>query len=91
MYIGTIRPIESVTVDVKGDGLEEVRELVTVQTPDGWEIESIPVAMSKRETELSAHATIVRRDGVLTIEGIDYADVKAKVPEGFQLLHVMQA
>lgn len=91
MLIGLIRPVETRTVSVEGEGLPEVAQLVAEQTPEGWAPTVIPVEMSKHETVLRSTATIARRDGLEEIEGADYADVKSKVPEGYQLLSVRPA
>ena len=91
MLIGLIRPIETATVSVEGEGLPEVAQLVAEQTPAGWAAVAIPVEMSKHETTLRSVATIARRDGLEEIQGSDYADVKSKVPEGHQLLSVRPA
>lgn len=91
MYIGMIRPVETKTINVQGEGLPEVHELVYAQATEGWSVVSMSVAMSKHETVLSCEATLARRDGIETIEGADYADVVSRVPEGFQLLSVQPA
>lgn len=88
MLIGLIRPVETRTVSVEGEGLEEVAQLVAEQTPDGWAAVVVPVEMSKHETVLRSTATIARRDGLEEIQGADYADVQSKVPDGYQLLSV---
>lgn len=91
MYIGMIRPVETTTISVQGEGLPEVHELVHAQTPEGWTVAGMSVAMSKHDTVLSCEATLARRDGVEMLEGADYADVLSKVPEGYQLLSVQPA
>ena len=72
-------------------GFEEVAQLVAEQTPEGWLPTVIPVEMSKHETTLRSAATLARRDGLEEIQGADLADIKSKVPEGYQLLSVRPA
>ncbi|KKI18702.1 MULTISPECIES: hypothetical protein [unclassified Leucobacter] len=91
MLIGLIRPVETRTVSVEGEGIEEVAQLVAEQTPEGWLPTVIPVEMSKHETTLRSVATIARRDGLEEVEGADYTAVVAAVPEGYQLLSVRPA
>lgn len=88
MLIGVIRPVESTTTTVQAEELDEIQDLLAAQTPDGWQLASAPVAMSKKDTVLIAEGTIVRRDGVREIEADDMAALEAKVPEGYQLLSV---
>mgnify|MGYP001549719101 CR=1 FL=1 len=88
MLIGLIRPRESRTVTVQGLELDEIQDLITAQSPAGWETAAAPVAMTKRDTILTAEATIVRRDGLREIEAEDLDALKALVPDGYQLLSV---
>lgn len=60
------------------------------QTPDGWEITAMPVAMTKSETTLTCEATITRRDGLTTVSGEDLDAVRAQMPEGYELLSVVR-
>ncbi|GAB6855951.1 hypothetical protein [Microbacterium xylanilyticum] len=91
MLIGTIRPDESRTITVQGEELDEIQALVAAQTPAGWEIISAPVAMAKKDTILTAEATIARRDGLQEIEGVDLEDIRTRVPVGFKLIAVRAA
>ena len=88
MLIGLIRPLESKTFTVQGLELDEVQDLITAQSPEGWETASAPVAMAKKDTILTATATVVRRDGLREIEAEDMDAMHALVPEGYQLLSV---
>lgn len=88
MLIGTIRPIETLTITVQGEELDEIQELVQAQTPKGWEIVIAPVAMSKKDTILTCEATIARRDGIQEVTGADLDDIRANTPDGFQLISV---
>lgn len=88
MYIGTIRPVELRTASVEGAGLEEVAEKVAELTPENWQATETKVSMSKHESTLRAEATFARRDGAQEIQGTDLTELRAAVPEGFQLLYV---
>lgn len=88
MLIGLIRPLESQTLTVQGTELDEIQDLITAQSPAGWETAAAPVAMSKKDTILTATATVVRRDGLREIEAEDVDALRALVPEGYQLLSV---
>lgn len=88
MLIGLIRPLESRTFTVQGLELDEVQDLISAQSPAGWETAAAPVAMAKKDTVLTATATIVRRDGLQEIEAEDIGALRALVPDGYQLLSV---
>ncbi|UGS28357.1 hypothetical protein K8F61_09470 [Microbacterium resistens] len=90
MLIGTIRPRETRTVTVQGHELDEIQDLIQAETPDGWEIVSAPVSMAKKDTILTAEATIAQRDGLREIEAADMDGILASVPEGWQLLYVRE-
>ena len=91
MLIGTIRPIETRTITVQGEELDEIQALIQAQTPDGWEIVIAPVAMSKKDTILTCEATTARRDGLQEITGADLDEIRASMPDGFQLISVRTA
>jgi hypothetical protein len=83
-----IRPRETRTITVQGEELDEIQDLIRAQSPAGWETISAPVTMAKKDTTMTAEGTIARRDGVTEIEAEDMAALKAKLPEGYQLLSV---
>jgi hypothetical protein len=88
MLIGLMRPVESKTHTVQAEELDEIQDLLSAETPEGWQLASAPVAMAKKDTILTAEGTIVRRDGLQEIEADDMAALEAKVPDGYQLLSV---
>lgn len=88
MLIGRIRPIETRTIDVEGATLADVQAAVAAQTPTGWDVTDVPVAMPAGSAKLTATATIARRDDATELEADDMAALEAKVPEGWQLLGV---
>lgn len=87
MFIGLTRPIETHTVTVEGDDLEQLRKDLHAQTPPGFEVILAPVSM-ERGGARSITATWQRRDGITEIEADDRDALFAKVPEGHQLLSV---
>ena len=88
MFTGTIRPVETVTIEVEGHSLAEIQEALAKQTPDGFELTDAPVRMAKGTTLISAVGKFARRDGTREIEADDIAALRAKVPEGWQLLTI---
>ncbi|WP_053386982.1 hypothetical protein [Leucobacter japonicus] len=91
MLIATIRKLETVTVEVAGEGLPEIQELLEQHRPEGFDLTSAPVAMLKGQTAITATGTYSKRDGLQEIEGADLADVRSKVPDGWQILNVRSA
>jgi len=45
-------------------------------------------ARPRKDTILTAEATIARRDGLEEIEGSDLDDIRTRVPAGFKLIAV---
>lgn len=85
-----MRPLNPRTVEVEGDSLEQVRERVAALTPAGYEATSMPVRMTNGTINLTATATLERRDGIEEITADDMTTLRAKVPEGWQLLSVVR-
>lgn len=81
-----IRKVETVTVEVSGDGLPEIQAQLVAQCPDGFDLVSAPVSM-KAASKLTATGTFARRDTVREIEGSTWAELQ--VPDGWQLLYVL--
>ena len=88
MLIGSIRPVESREITVEAQSLAEIHEKLMAQTPAGWQLSDAPVRMTKGNTAVTAVGTIVRRDGGREIEADDMPALRAKVPDGWQLVHV---
>ncbi|WP_053352726.1 hypothetical protein [Leucobacter musarum] len=91
MLIATLRKIETVTVEVKGEGLPEIQEKLAAERPDGFDLVSAPVAMLKGQTAITATGTFARRHGLIEIECESFDDARAKTPEGWQILSVRAA
>ncbi len=88
MYIGTIRPVETRSVELTGHSLAEIREQAGAATPEGFHLVGAPVRMIKGSTKLTATATFERRDGLRDIEADDRAALDAQVPEGWRLVNL---
>lgn len=86
MYIGTIRPVETASIDLAGSSLEEIRRQAAAATPDGFHLVSVPVKMTAGSSELTATATFERRDGLRDIEADDRDALLARVPDGWKLV-----
>ncbi|MFT4260058.1 hypothetical protein [Microbacterium sp.] len=91
MLIGLMRPVETTSVSVEGASLAEVQERLEAHRPAGFDLVSSPVEMIKGAAVLKAVGTFARRDQVTEIEAPDMAALRAKVPEGWQLLNVRSA
>lgn len=83
-----IRPRETRTITVQAEELDEIQDKIRAETPPGWETISAPVSMAKKDTTMTAEGTIARRDGVEEIEADDMDALRARVPDGHQLLSV---
>lgn len=90
MLRATIRPVETVTVEVKAEGLPAIYAELAARRPEGFELTAAPASMSKGETEITAHATYARRDGLSQIEGETLADLTARLPDGWEMLHIIR-
>ncbi len=88
MLIGLMRPVETTSVPVEAADLAGVQEQLAAHRPDGFDLISAPVEMIKGAAVLKAVGTFARRDQVTEIEADDMAALRAKVPEGWQLLNV---
>lgn len=88
VLIGTIRPVETRTIEVEAHSLAEAHELLEAQCPAGFELANAPVTMGKGITLLTAVGTFVRRDGARDIEAADRAALDAQVPKGWALISV---
>ncbi|WP_053352237.1 hypothetical protein [Leucobacter musarum] len=88
MLHATIRQIELVQAEVTGEGLPEVQEKLAAARPEGFDLILAPVAMLKGQTAISAVGTYARRDGLREIEAETLDQLRAQVPDGWQLLNV---
>ncbi|MFF7681445.1 hypothetical protein ACFZA2_01700 [Microbacterium sp. NPDC007973] len=91
MLIGTIRPVETRTIEVEAHSLAEAHELLEAQCPPGFELANTPVTMGKGTTLLTAVGTFIRRDGARDIEAADRAALDAQVPDGWALITIRSA
>ncbi len=91
MLTATIRRVETLTVDVAGEGLEAVQAELEKARPAGFELVSAPVAMQKGKTAITATGTYERRDEMQEIQAPSYAELRAAVPAGWQMLSVRRA
>ncbi|MEV7758359.1 hypothetical protein AB0O16_14525 [Microbacterium sp. NPDC089180] len=88
MLIGTIRRVETRSVEVEAHSLAEAHDLLEAQCPPGFELANTPVTMGKGTTLLPAVGTFVRRDGARDIEAADRAALDAQIPDGWALITV---
>lgn len=88
MLIGTIRPTEPRTVEVKGESLADIQEKLEALRPEGFELVKSTAHPIKGTMMLSSVGTFARRDGAREIEADDRAALDAKVPDGYELLTI---
>ncbi|WP_309066632.1 hypothetical protein [Microbacterium sp.] len=88
MLIGRIRPVETTTVEVRGGSLADLHAKLGEQAPHGFDLLSAPARMLKGSQDIEATGTFARRDESTEIEADDMAALRAKVPEGWELLSV---
>ena len=75
-------------VAAEGASISALRDAVNAQTPEGWEITDMPVAMPKGSQLVRTTATIARRECIREVEADDMGALEALVPEGSRLLSV---
>lgn len=90
MLTATIRPVETRTIETAGPSGEAIRDAVTAQLPDGWVIDRMPLKLDAKTQGFTSTVTIVRRDGIQTIQADDMDSLTALVPEGWQMLFVQR-
>lgn len=90
MLTATIRKVETVTIEVSGEGLPEVREKLAAECPEGFELIHAPVAMQKGSTAITATARYARRDGLREVTGRTVEELRAAVPDGWQMLYYLR-
>lgn len=86
-----MRPVETTSVPVEATSLEDVQTQLEAHRPAGFDLISSPVEMVKGAAVLKAVGTFARRDQVTEIQAEDMDALRAKVPEGWQLLNVRTA
>lgn len=90
MLRATIRLEEQLQVEAQGESLESVHEQLAAARPDGFDLTLAPVSMAKGSTMISATGTFTRRDTTSEITGESMDELRAQVPEGWRLLHVIR-
>lgn len=85
-----MRPVETRSVAIEAADLADVQTQLEAQRPDGFDLVSSPVEMIKGAAILKAVGTFARRDQVTEISADDMPGLRAKVPEGWQLLNVLK-
>lgn len=88
MLAALIRPIESHTVELVGESLEDVYRQLAGHTPAGFDLVSAPARMLAGAEGIKTTARFDRRDGIREIEADDMAALEAMVPDGWQMLSV---
>lgn len=87
MLVALIRPAEKQTATVEGTEIPELRAQLLAQAPDGWDMSSAHVEMKPGGIRI-VEGRFQRRDEPREIEADDMAALRAKVPEGWQMLSV---
>lgn len=89
MLRASIRLIEKQEISVEGDSLESIHDQLTKACPDGFTLVEAPVKMGKTGGQITALGTYMRRDTTRDIEAATRAELAAQVPEGWQMLYVL--
>lgn len=82
-----IRPTATADLTAHSHVQADLRDALEGQVPPGHELTDARVEMVKRSTELIGHGRY-RSIEVREIEADDMVALRAKVPEGWQLLNV---
>lgn len=88
MLVALLRPVESHSVELTGDSLEDVHDQLAEHAPAGFDLVSAPARMLKGAQGIETTARFDRRDGLREIEAEDMASLEAQVPDGWQMLSV---
>jgi hypothetical protein len=88
MFIGLIRPVETRTREVRGEGIAAIHG--QLEAPPGWELTQAHMGRQPGTTEFITVGQFARRDEPTEIEADDRDTLYAKVPEGHQLLAIIQ-
>jgi hypothetical protein len=88
MFIGLIRPVEKQTREVRGEGIAAIHE--QLEAPAGWELTQAHMGRQPGTTEFFTVGQFARRDEPTEIEADDREALRAKVPEGHELLAIIQ-
>lgn len=88
MLTGRIRPAETRELTLEAPTIAQARKQAESQVPDGWVITDAEPSMPKASVMITLHVTMARRDGATDVEAEDLDALRAKVPEGWQLLSV---
>lgn len=91
MLSGRIRPVETRELTVEAPTIDQTLERVRAELPEGWDLTDSAARMPKASTMITLRAKMARRDGTDEIEAEDIASLRAKVPEGWQLLSVRES
>lgn len=89
MLRASIRLIEKQEISVEGDSLESIHDQLAKACPDGFTLVEAPVKMGKTGGQITALGTYMRRDTTRDIEAATRAELAAQVPEGWQMLYVL--
>ena len=82
--LGTIRKRETRTIPVPAATLVDALDAAPALVPAGWEMTTPPRLRD------GAYAMVIeRRDELAEVEGSDIAAIRARVPDGWQLLYVL--
>jgi hypothetical protein len=88
MFVGMIRPVETRTREVRGEGIAAIHD--QLEAPAGWELTEAHMGRQPGTTEFITVGKFARRDEPTEIEADDIETLRTKVPEGHQLLAIIQ-
>jgi len=88
VLFGAVREKKVIQIKVEAPSVDEARAEVIAQVPPGYELTDADPVMTKGAVSVIIEAKAAARGEVRTIEAETFDELRAKVPEGWELLHI---
>lgn len=89
MLRASLRLIERHEAPAEGESVEAIHADLAAKCPEGFDLIEAPVKMGKTGGTITATGVYMRRDTTREIEAPTRAELAAQVPEGWQMLYVL--